>query len=257
MPTPREPVPDDLESLRAVAAACDQTGIQSVYDEQYRGHLLAAGRLLVSGEVGHVRAYAGLVDRGGAAFLTDLFVHPEHRDAGHGRALLDAMWSGRPERMTSSSEDPRALSGYARYGARPRWPLLYLRVMGTDDGVAREQIDDRAFEFGDAGWPVERDDLRTVVVPGATAVVVPVEDRLRVVRAVTPDPHALVALADGLAALVGPTSSVGLVVPGPHPALPALLERGARIVELDHWCASDGAVDVVDPTGVLPSPALG
>lgn len=258
MPTPREPVAADLESLRAVAAACEQTGIQSVYDEGYRSHLLTAGRLLVSGEVGDVRGYAGLVDRGGAAFLTDLFVHPESRDAGHGRALLDAMWADRPERLTSSSQDPRALSGYARYGARPRWPLLYLRVPGTSDGGARELVEEREFATGDAGWPVGRDDLRTVVVPGAvTAVVVPVEHGVRVIRAVTSDPTALEVLAAGLAARVGPSGSVGLAVPGPHPALPDLLGRGARIVELDHWCASDRAIEVVDPTRELPSPSLG
>jgi GNAT superfamily N-acetyltransferase len=257
VPTPREPVAADLDSLRSVAAACDQTGIQSVYDDRYREHLLSVGRLLVTGEVGAVQAYAGLVDRGGAAYLTDLFVHPDARDAGHGRALLAAMWEGRVDRMTSSSGDPRALSGYARYGARPRWPLLYLRVPGTEPGSAVGPVVERGFAVGDAGWPVDRDDLRTFAVGGAvTAVVSGTGERWRVLRAVTPDPDGLPVLVAGLAALVGPAGSVGLVVPGPHPALPALLERGARIVELDHWCASDGAADVVDPAHELPSPAL-
>ena len=253
-PTPREPSPADVASLLDVAATCEQTGVQSVTDEPYRAHLLASGRLLVSGEPGAVWGYAGLVERGGAAYLTDLFVHPDARDQGHGRALLAAMWDGRAERVTSSSQDPRALSGYARYGARPRWPLLYLSLPGRSGGG----LETRPYADGDAGWPVRTAGLVTASVDdgACTAVVHRVGDRMRVLRAVTPDPTALPTLVARLAGLVAPTGSVGVCVPGPHPALPAVLASGARIRDLDLWCATDGAVDVVDPTRELPSPAL-
>ncbi|MFN8156761.1 MAG: GNAT family N-acetyltransferase [Candidatus Nanopelagicales bacterium] len=253
-PIPRELAPADVPSLLEVAAACEQTGVQSVTDEPYRTYLLTTGRLLVSGEPGAVRGYAGLVERGGAAYLTDLFVHPDARDQGHGRALLAAMWDRRTERVTSSSQDPRALSGYARYGARPRWPLLYLSLPGRSG----DSIETRSYADGDAGWPVPTEGLVTASTDdgSCTAVVHRVGDRMRVLRAVTRDPTTLPALVDGLAGLVGPTGSVGVCVPGPHPALPALLASGARIRDLDLWCATDGAVDVVDPTRELPSPAL-
>ncbi len=249
------PVPADHASLLAVAAACEQTGIQSVTDDAYRAHVASTGRLLVSGEVGTVQGYGGLVDRGGAAYLTDLFVHPEARDAGHGRALLAELWGDRSERMTSSSEDPRALSGYARYGARPRWPLLYLRLPGTQLGPAQAS-EVRDFVAGDAGWLPDQTGLRTVLVDGATGVIVAQEYGVRLLRAEADDAASLLLLADALAARVGPGGGVGLCIPGPHAALPALLERGARIRDLDLWCATDGAADVVDPVRDVPSPSL-
>ena len=43
-------------------------------------------------------------------------------------------------------------------------------------------------------------------------------------------------------------------VPGPHPVVPALLERGVRIVDRDQWCASDP--DLVDPVRLLPNPSF-
>jgi hypothetical protein len=238
-----------------VAAACEQTGIQSVTDDAYRAHVASTGRLLVSGEVGTVQGYGGLVDRGGAAYLTDLFVHPEARDAGHGRALLAELWGDRSERMTSSSEDPRALSGYARYGARPRWPLLYLRLPGTQLGPAQD-VEARDFVAGDAGWLPDQTGLRTVLGDGATGVIVAQEYGVRLLRAEADDAASLLLLADALAARVGPGGGVGLCIPGPHAALPALLERGARIRDLDLWCATDGAADIVDPVRDVPSPSL-
>ncbi len=260
------PVPADHASLLAVAAACEQTGIQSVTDDAYRAHIASTGRLLVSGEVGAVQGYGGLVERGGAAYLTDLFVHPGARAAGHGRALLAELWGDRRERMTSSSEDPRALSGYARYGARPRWPLLYLRLPGAaaDHGKMAQDPTyavERTFESGDAGWLPDQPGLRTLIVRGdaggeATGVVVVQPYGLRLLRAHCDDPSGLLLLAEELARRVGPEGGVGLVVPGPHAALPALLERGARIRDLDLWCATDGATDVVDPVRDVPSPSL-
>ena len=43
-------------------------------------------------------------------------------------------------------------------------------------------------------------------------------------------------------------------IPGPHPVLPLLLERGVRIVDRDQWCSSDP--DLVDPVRLLPNPSF-
>lgn len=261
MPNPRELADEDAASLLAVAAACDQTGVMSVTDDRYRTHLRSRGRLLVSGAVGAVEGYAGLVDRAGAAYLTDLFVDPPSRDAGHGRALLAAMWDGRTERVTSSSQDPRALSGYARYGAVPRWPLLYLRLPGTVSPRA-SGLEMDPYADGDAGWWLPLDGLSTVTVAAgrgsgdAAAVVLRRADGFRVLRARTPRPDALLDIVADLRGRAGATGAVTLVVPGPHPALPRLLAEGARIEDFDLWCATDGAADLVDPVRELPSPAL-
>ena len=45
--------------------------------------------------------------------------------------------------------------------------------------------------------------------------------------------------------------NVRLYVPGPNPALQALLQRGFHIEALDFFCASDAAV--LDPLRVFPS----
>lgn len=261
MPNPRELADEDAASLLAVAAACDQTGALSVTDDRYRTHLRTRGRLLVSGAVGEVEGYAGLVDRAGAAYLTDLFVHPGSRDGGHGRALLAALWDGVTERVTSSSQDPRALSGYARYGAVPRWPLLYLRLPGTA-ALSVSGVEIAPYADGDAGWSLPLDGLSTVTLASergsgdAAAVVLRRDGGYRVLRARTPRPEALLDIVADLRSRAGAAGTVTLVVPGPHPALPRLLAEGARIEDLDLWCATAGAVDLVDPVRELPSPAL-
>lgn len=254
MIVPRPPDAGDLAPLLAVAAACDQTGPLSVCEPRYLAHLRHRGEVLVSGGPGAVVGYAGLVVDGGASYLTDLFVHPDARGAGHGSALLAAVWDGRRGRAASSSQDPRALASYARYGARPRWPLLYLRLAGLDGGP---EVAERDTTEGDAGWRLGLEGLRTAEVEGAVAAVLHSTGRRRVLRAATAEPLALIGLVDGLRGAVGSEGVVSLVVPGPHPALPELLARGARVVDLDLWCAADDVADLVDPVHELPSPAFG
>lgn len=260
MPTARALVPADRASLSAVAVACDQAGILSVSDDRYLEHVRARGEVQVTGPEGAVEAYGGVLDLDGAAYLTDLFVNPKLRDRGHGRTLLGALWEGRSGRVTSSSLDPRALSGYARYGALPRWPLLYLTLPGG--GSPTVPVGVRDYVAGDAGWSLDLDELVTVTVasssgePGATAVVRRQGDLYRVLRARTPDPKGLTDLVAELRRRAGRDGAVSLVIPGPHPALPDLLMAGARVDDVDLWCAADSVADLVDPTRDLPSPAL-
>lgn len=252
----------DHAAVRAVAEACDETGPVSASDPRYLAHVASRGRVVVSEDAGEVVAYGGALDGSGATYLTDLFVRPGARDAGHGSAVLEVLWSGSTARATSASQDPRALSSYARYGAVPRWPLVRLTLPGADVRPQVPVVRSPA-RTGDAGWSYGLDGVETVQVlagPGdvATTAVVRVDGgEWQVLRATTPDPRGLAVLVAELRRLAGPAGAVGLAVPGPHPALGDLLAAGARIGDVDLWCASLDAADLVDPTRELPSPALG
>ncbi|MBI1376396.1 MAG: hypothetical protein GC157_02770 [Frankiales bacterium] len=251
----------DAEAVAAIAAQCDETGPVSGGDAGYLRHVAARGRVVVAdGETG-VLGYGGAIRRDGTSFLTDLFVAPPARDHGVGGLLLAALWDGSRDRATSASQDPRALASYARYGAVPRWPLLYLAVPGTS-AEAPPPLELGEHMPGEAGWHLRVEGLATARVrdpeggPAVTAAVRRDGDSWVVARALTPDPSALVRLVAGLRPRVGPSGAVRLCVPGPHPALPDLLRAGARVSDVDLWCATAGASDLVDPTRELPSPGL-
>lgn len=258
----RPAVAEDRAALVAIAEAVDETGPVSAADPRYVAHLGGRGRFLVAVDSRDVPvAYGGSLERRGAEFLTDLFVAPEHRGAGHGGALLRELWAGSRDQVTSSSQDPRALASYTRSGARPRWPMLYLHLPGSD----RRSADDRA-EIGDGGDGAAADDGgwdyphagTRIVRAGAAVAVVDLEPEGVVVRrATTPDPDDLVELLRRVSGLAGPHGGVRVVVPGPHPALPAVLDLGAQVRDVDLWCASDGAAERWDPALELPHPGLG
>jgi GNAT superfamily N-acetyltransferase len=249
----RPAVADDLATIAAIAATVDETGVVSAADPRYVEHLGRLGRFLVAvDDRGGIVGYGGSVERRGARFLTDLFVAPDHRGAGHGGALLRELWAGAAERVTSSSQDPRALASYTRAGARPRWPLVYLHVPGS----AGPEVD-AAPGDGSAGWDYPPAGALSVRAGAAVAAVDRERAGIVVRRAETPDPGDLVELVRRTARMAGPGGRVRVVVPGPHPALPAVLDLGARVVDVDLWCATDGAVDRWDPARELPHPGLG
>ena len=251
----------DVPSVHAVATACGQVGPVSAQDPAYVRHLRTVGRFSVAEEADRLVGYAGGLALEGSAFLTDVFVLPEARSRGHGAALVEAMWGSATQRVTSASQDPRALGTYARFGARPRWPLLYLTVPGGPVPARMPAVHDR-YTAGDAGWTLPGSGLVTVRIlaesgnHATTAVVRRDGDTWTVLRAATPDPRGLAVLVADLCTRAGDSGAVEIVVPGPHPALRDLLAAGARITDIDLWCATDGAVDVIDPTRELPSPAL-
>ncbi|MGO8950304.1 MAG: GNAT family N-acetyltransferase [Ktedonobacterales bacterium] len=92
-------------------------------------HVLQTGTLLVAEREGTVAAFAGAITRGDITYLTDLFVHPLHQSAELGKTLLQAAL---PENglihSTVSSSDPRALALYIRAGMTPQWPYFGLRL---------------------------------------------------------------------------------------------------------------------------------
>jgi len=54
-----------------------------------------------------------------------------------------------------------------------------------------------------------------------------------------------------LRAALGEAPGLVMTIPGPHPAVPWLLERGARISDRDEYCATDPAL--LDADRILPS----
>jgi GNAT superfamily N-acetyltransferase len=250
----------------------------------YLSHVLETGHLLVSESDGAVAAYAGVIDRGGAVYLTDLFVDPACQSARHGQTLLDAAFADVPERsrFTLASVDPRAIALYTRHGMTPRWPNLLLEApvanLRIDPAWARAlsaaALDDPALHALDAQacgrrravdfafWRVReggqacwlRDDAGrsgfAVIRTGAGRLWHPEAVTIGPCAAETPELASAVTLAAvAHAATLG--SYLEIAVPGPHPALRALLVAGFRIVYVETACIADP--DLVDPRRAIGS----
>jgi GNAT superfamily N-acetyltransferase len=261
----------DLAQVAKVALANGEQGRGSGSDVGYVGHLGRHGRFLVAERDGLVVGYGGTRPIGDATMLCDLFIDPAHQGSGVGRRLLDHLLDGRTEIFTFSSRDPRAMPLYARYGLVPRWPLLYLvgpppvpdsprvRVRAVAAGVAADA------ERELTGVDRAPDHAFWSTMPDATALVVELDGDpvaagagenaagAGVLRHLALSPEADAATAT-VAALAGlGATSVRACLPGPHPALRALLAGGWRIEEYDHHMSTrDG---LIDPRQVL-SPAL-
>jgi len=277
----RPATPEDIPAIRAILAAHgndDPPGQLRGPDigGPYVAHLIANHIAMVSEAPGEgVVAFGAVANAGIAWHLADLFVRPDRLGQGLGRPLLAAMFGDRWPRTTFASDDPRALPSYVRAGMAARWVTLYVR--GGPDDVARAAVDRRAraldvvggdpaeiaalelawtgadrtidhalwttfsgsdpFVIRDAAGPVAVGFGRDRQVgPAARAV-----DRLVVRPGTEPVGPVLAAVARCMAA--GETMDV--TVPGPHPALPVLLELGFRIDDRDIYCA--GLTDPVDP----------
>ena len=121
----------------------------------------------------------------------------------------------------------------------------------------------RDYAEGDAGWSLGLDGLLTLTVHAGPRAGGCHGRRAPAGRPACaccaharPTPAACRCCSAELGRRAGPDGAVSLVVPGPHPALPDVLAMGARVEEVDLWCATAGAADLVDPTRELPSPAL-
>jgi GNAT superfamily N-acetyltransferase len=251
----------DGAGIAAVRNAIGGQHDDSGSDAGYRAHLLAHGRLAVAvgDRDGRIVGFGGARDVGGRRLLSDLFVDPAVQGSGVGRALLDAVLDGAPERFTFSSSDPRAMPIYARAGMRPRWPLVQVRgpvpaATQRPAGIAVEATDadaataveqaltgvDRAVEHrywaGRNGAVAGVVHVRGEVVGAASYVVrgaVCRIDHLVVAEAVGAGP---VVVAIGAAAGV---STLVACIPGPHPVLEWLLHRRFAVSDSDTFMASD------------------
>jgi GNAT superfamily N-acetyltransferase len=248
----------------------------------YVEHLLTRPRMrIVVGELdGSVAGVAGTIEFGGpdTRFLSDLYVDPAKQSRGLGSAMLDAAFEGADTRMTFSSRDPRALGAYIRHRMRPRWPLLYLELaaglLGPHEHVvevrpadvaetARRSLAwtgiDRSVDFAFYGRLPEAAGF-VVVIDGADAAIgwarrelAPPEGRWLDHASIAPDADPVrAAFAVLRAAAAG--QRLGVAVPGLHPAVAPLLERGVLIGGQDTFCATDP--DLFDPERIFPSPGL-
>jgi len=270
----------DIPAITAILEANDEpVSWPDVPRPPYVVHLLTrpATRVVVGELDGSVAGVAASIEVGSAErrFLSDLYVDPTRQSRGLGRAMLDEVLAGASERMTFSSSDRRALAAYIRNGMRPWWPLLYLEIepgtLGDDErGVEARPADaaetadhsrtwtgiDRSADFAFyAGLPDAEG--FTVVVDGAVAAVgwarreLAAPGRWLDHASFAPDADPIrSAIAVLQAASRG--ERVGAAVPGPHPAVGALLERGVRLGDADTHCATDR--DLLDPTRIFPSP---
>jgi hypothetical protein len=224
-----------------------------------------------------VVAFGAVVVTGRAAHLADLFVRGDLHGRGIGGRLLEALLDGTSIRTTFSSDDPRALPLYVRAGMVPRWPLLYLE--GPPDAVERldpgrhvvrggGHLEIAALEANWTGADRPADHAFWTSQPAGDGFVVldgggsPVAagygrgrqvsrtsralDRLVIAPGTDPVPPVLAAIRR-----VMRDGSVVLAMPGPHPALPLLLQCGFRIVDRDQYMA--GPSDPVDPARLLPN----
>ena len=246
----------------------------------YLEHLVARARTSVALVDDDIVGFGGsvAVGREDVRFVTDLFVDPGRQSRGAGHALLASILDGAAGRMTFSSTDERALGLYIRAGMRPWWPLLYLEIPAgalgdTDAAVETAPADvaettrwstawtgvDRAIDFEhyaslpEAAGFVVRDAGAVAAVGWARRERKRSDGRWLDHASIAPDAD---PVRTTLAVLQAAAAGERLVtaVPGPHPVLAALLERGARIAGRDQFCATDPAL--LDPVRVLPNPGF-
>ena len=238
----------------------------------YLRHVLQTGTLYVAEQEGEVRAFAGAITRGNITFLTDLFVLPSQQSSQLGKTLLrSVMPQDDLVHCTMSSSDPRALALYIRNGMRPQWPYFALRlekstrewrltgdmeIVEADPGDPAlvqwdAQISGRLRPVDHMYWLREqravplwfRRQGRIVgygyIRLGAGTLWYPQACTLGPIGVSTPED----ATACILAAVNWASQQADVLridVPGPHPCLATLLERGFHIAYVDTFVSTAG-----------------
>jgi ribosomal protein S18 acetylase RimI-like enzyme len=286
----RPALPVDLAAAFAIYADYEFGATASAAERTvpgYLAHLLDHGRVLVAEQGGRIAGFAGLAARDGVAFLSDLFVRPDAQSGALGGALLRAILPEDGVCCTCSTSDPRALALYIRAGMRPCWPQ-YLLHYGADGrredantflASGYEIVESDATDPDFATWEAEiggrqrRDDLSFWAAAqggqfiwfrrgGATvgyAVIRLHGGTVTHPAAITLGPLGVREQRDALPCVLaavtwarGRGEELCLMIPGPHPALAPLLERGFRIVDSYTFVASDGGA-FADPQRYLSS----
>ncbi len=272
----------DFGAITAILEANDEPVTwPGVERAPYVEHLLSrAGLRLVVGELdGTVAGVAGTIEFGrpDRRFLTDLYVDPGRQSRGLGRRMLDAAMEGATERMTFSSSDPRALAAYVRNGMRPWWPLLYLEADVERLPAALAGEDVRSADVAETAglsrvWTgIDRtaDFAHYASLPDAIGFVVALDGQDAAIgwacreiaepgrwlnhASIAPDADPVRA-AFAILRAGGRRGRIGAAVPGPHPAVPQLLDSGVQIGGTDTFCATNR--DLLDIRTIFPSPGM-
>jgi GNAT superfamily N-acetyltransferase len=236
----------------------------------YLSHVLRTGTLYVAEEDGKILAFAGAITRGNISFLTDLFVLPSFQSGKLGKALLQTVLP--PDNLihcTLSSSDPRALALYIRAGMRPWWPHFALQLdkpthvwsLATDIEIIEADSSDLALLRRDArisGRPRPQDLQFWVreerAIPlwfrrrgrivgygymrfGVKEHSNPQACRIGPMGTDTPDDATACVLA-AIHWAMQQAVEIHIDVPGPHPCLTTLLERGFHIQSFDTFVSS-------------------
>ena len=278
----RGAVPADLPQIAAVALATGQDEEWGGAGPAYMSHLLAHGSVVVGIAGDSVIGFGATRQLGSGpsavSMLCDLFVHPRIHGSGCGRAMLAVLWPGRGRRMTFSSLHGHALPLYTSFGLDAWWPLLYLRgrvgaltvPRGWRSGAAAPG-EVAARELAWTGVDRSADHLAWARRPGgagvlawrggqvmAAATVGGADGEYGVTHlALAPSAggaDAAAAVLAALAALEPEDGQARVCLPGPHPAVRALLAVGWRVEEFDLFMATEPGL--LDPRRAVPSPAL-
>ena len=223
------------------------------------------GTMYVAEQDGQVIAFAGAVTRGSVTFLTDLFVHPKIQSGGLGKTLLQhVLPQEQPLHCTMSSTYPRAQALYIRLGMQPVFPHFNLQWQGrshkeelsADLEIIAGQAGDPAFvqwdaQIGGRARPVDHAfwmrQQQSVPLWFRRQGVTIGYGYVRLVAETSHSPQTWVVGPLGVSTPEHATEcvlaatrwaqqqaeTVRIDVPGPHPCLAPLLERGFQIVYVE------------------------
>jgi GNAT superfamily N-acetyltransferase len=271
----------DLLAIAKITTATGQRDEWAGANPAYVSHLLSHARVVVAELSGDVVGFGAVQEIGSppVSMLCDLYVDPAVHGRGCGRAMLSALWSTAPRRMTFSSLHSHAMPLYTSFGLDPWWPLMYLkgytaRLPGGNDWAvesatpeavaafelawtgAERAADHRAWASRPAGESILVRRGADGAVIAAGAVIHRGPDRGIVHLATTPeaaDEVAAGAVLQSLAQLADEPSQLAHVcLPAPHPAVRPLLTAGWRFDEFDLFMASEP--ELLDPRRAVPSP---
>ena len=251
-------------------------------------HVFETGTMYVAEQDDTILAFAGAITRGPITFLTDLFVRPKIQSSGLGKTLLShVLPRDQPVHCTMSSTDPRAQALYTRVGMQPAFPHYNLQWQGrANDELSPAQLEIEVIEWqaGDPAlieWDAQisgRNRPQDHAFWAKQQRCIPLwfrrQDittgygyaRLEDETPLTPEKWTIGPLGVNapeyatecvLAAIRWIQQQAGDVgvridVPGPHPALAPLLERGYQIIYVETF-QSSAAIPFFDARCYIPS----
>jgi GNAT superfamily N-acetyltransferase len=270
----------DLAAIREIADAeeppprAEEGGFPEALDAYYL-HLIAHGEVVVAEEGGRAVGFGATISSSRGVHLADLFVVRDRQGAGIGRRLLAALYAGDPwPRTTFSSDDPRALPLYVRFGMRPLWPNLYIRGDGRRlpepggalvvEAVAADEVAALEREWWGIDRPLEH--RYWAGQPANIPFIVRAADGRPVAGGhgrsilrgggrwinqlfVAPREDAHDATVAALRFAADEQGRIGGCVPGPHPVVPTLIDAGFHVIDRDTFQASDPTL--IDPERVI------